>query len=194
MRPPTNVRHNLCPAGICTARINVISGRRIAAHVQFPAYHTHGKYRTRPICGRSQGHYSTTTAFSAQLVYTPSDARKHVDEHNHIRLSNVSETVWSGYIYFSSKPSLMVDGSCNAALAETNMLPEKRDRTNDYFRKAMTRLMRRCHRVSRAYDADIYILIRRRYRHYEYKSTDDPSFPPREGLVSIVLRYDQHIR
>lgn len=66
------------------------------------------------------------------------------------------------------------------------MLSVKRDRANDYFRTAMSRLIKRCHQASRRYDADVYILIRRRCRHYEYKSTEDPSFPPtNQYLVSL---------
>lgn len=69
------------------------------------------------------------------------------------------------------------------------MLSGKRDRANDYFRRAMGRLIQRCDQVSRRYNADVYILIRRRCRHYEYKSTEDPSFPPTSRyLVSLAAR------
>jgi hypothetical protein len=37
--------------------------------------------------------------------------------------------------------------------------------------------MKRCDQLSRRYDADVYLLVRRKQRHYDYKSTDDPSFP-----------------
>ena len=53
----------------------------------------------------------------------------------------------------------------------------KRDRTNDNFARATFRFMRRCDQLSRRYDADVYLLVRRKQRHYDYKSTDDPSFP-----------------
>jgi hypothetical protein len=49
------------------------------------------------------------------------------------------------------------------------------------------RLMKRCDEISRRYGgADIYLLVRRNYRHYQYNSTRDPTFPmDPEGLVRL---------
>jgi hypothetical protein len=64
----------------------------------------------------------------------------------------------------------------------------KRDRTNDNFVRTTSRFMKRCDQMSRRYNADVYLLVRRKQRHFDYKSTDDPSFPPSSGdLVSVVL-------
>ena len=65
----------------------------------------------------------------------------------------------------------------------------KRDRTSDNFARATQRLMRRCDQISRRYDADVYILVRRKNRHYDYNSTDDPTFPT--PLVEIVSVFEQ---
>lgn len=69
--------------------------------------------------------------------------------------------------------------------------PKKRDRTNDNFARAMRGLMKRSDRISRQFGADMYVLLRRKYRHYEYNSSQDPSFPtPAPVLVSEY--YAQH--
>lgn len=53
------------------------------------------------------------------------------------------------------------------------------------FARAMRRLMRRCDQMSRRYGADIYVLMRRNSRHYDYNSTKDPTFPtPVREIVS----------
>ena len=65
----------------------------------------------------------------------------------------------------------------------------KRDRSNDNFNRATKRLMKRCHQMSRRYDGDVYILVRRKFRHYEYNSANDPAFPPPSGdLVSLNIQ------
>ncbi|KAH8652842.1 hypothetical protein BGZ61DRAFT_321730, partial [Ilyonectria robusta] len=52
-----------------------------------------------------------------------------------------------------------------------------RDRTNENFSRATQRLMRRCNQLSDRYNADVYIVVRRNHRHYDYNSTNDPLFP-----------------
>ncbi|KAI5465090.1 hypothetical protein BGZ63DRAFT_379308 [Mariannaea sp. PMI_226] len=56
-------------------------------------------------------------------------------------------------------------------------IARKRNRTNENFSRAIQRLMKRCSQVSRRYGADVYIQARRNHRHYEFISTNDPSFP-----------------
>jgi hypothetical protein len=73
-----------------------------------------------------------------------------------------------------------VDEGTSALIITSKMNPpsvSKRDRTNDNFARATFRFMKRCDQLSRRYDADVYLLVRRKQRHYDYKSTDDPSFP-----------------
>lgn len=53
----------------------------------------------------------------------------------------------------------------------------KRDRTNDNFVRATFRFMKRCDQLSRRYDADVYLLVRRKQKYYDYKSTDNLLFP-----------------
>lgn len=53
----------------------------------------------------------------------------------------------------------------------------KRDTTNDNFSRAIFRLLKRCDQIGRRYDADVYLLVRRKQNRYDYRSTDDPSFP-----------------
>ena len=67
----------------------------------------------------------------------------------------------------------------------------KRDRTSDYFARATRRLMRRCDQICHRYGADLYILVRRDYRHFEYNSTKDPAFPttPPELVSAPVIIY-----
>ena len=70
---------------------------------------------------------------------------------------------------------------------ESNV-PKKRDRTNENFQRAAENIMRRCDEINRRYQADVYILVRRRNRHYEYKSADDPSWPTPAAEVVGTLR------
>ncbi|KAK1640049.1 hypothetical protein BDP81DRAFT_419260 [Colletotrichum phormii] len=53
----------------------------------------------------------------------------------------------------------------------------KRDRTNENFEKARENIMWRCDEISRRYQSDVYIALRRRHKHYEYSSTNDPAWP-----------------
>ncbi|KAH6699578.1 hypothetical protein EV126DRAFT_424245 [Verticillium dahliae] len=60
---------------------------------------------------------------------------------------------------------------------------KKRDRSNGNFKKACLNLMRRCDDVSEKYDADIYLLVRRKGVPWEYCSLLDPQWPlPRKEL------------
>ncbi|KAH7115721.1 hypothetical protein EDB81DRAFT_919670, partial [Dactylonectria macrodidyma] len=63
---------------------------------------------------------------------------------------------------------------------------QKRDRTNENFSRATQRLMRRCNQLSDRYNADVYIVVRRNHRHYDYNSTNDPLFPT--PLIDIVRK------
>lgn len=70
------------------------------------------------------------------------------------------------------------------------LVSPKKDRTNENFSKAMTRLIRRCDQISRRYEARVYIQISRRHQYYDYKSTNDEAFPvPADALVrSLAAR------
>lgn len=67
----------------------------------------------------------------------------------------------------------------------------KRDRSSENFARAMRRYMRRGDQMSRRYDTDVYILIRRNRCHYDYNSTKDPLFPPR--LCDLVSGFSINI-
>ena len=63
----------------------------------------------------------------------------------------------------------------------------RRDRSNETITRAITRLMARGHRLSRRYNIDVYIAVRRGLRNYDFNSTEDPNFPiPVQDLVSLV--------
>lgn len=67
--------------------------------------------------------------------------------------------------------------------------PRKRNRVNDNFIRAVWRIMRRCDGIRERYGADVYILLRRNGRHYEYNSSVDTAFPtPFKEIVGISLR------
>ena len=60
----------------------------------------------------------------------------------------------------------------------------KRDRTNENFSKAASRLMRRCDQISRRYNARVYVQMSQQQQYYNYKSTNEESFPmPVDVLV-----------
>ncbi|KAK4068834.1 hypothetical protein Purlil1_13708 [Purpureocillium lilacinum] len=63
--------------------------------------------------------------------------------------------------------------------------PSKRDRTGDNFSRATNRLLKRCHQISRRYDADVYVCVRRKHRAYDYNSTSDPKFPACVDLEKV---------
>ena len=77
---------------------------------------------------------------------------------------------------------LAVFCSHNAKMIESMNPPANRDRTNENFLRATKNIMRRGDEMSRRYGADIYIVLRRKGRYYDYCSTQDTSFPtlPRE--------------
>lgn len=59
-----------------------------------------------------------------------------------------------------------------------------RNRTNKNFSSAALRLIRRCDQISRRYFARIYIQMSRQHKYYEYKSTNEESFPmPIDNLI-----------
>jgi hypothetical protein len=55
--------------------------------------------------------------------------------------------------------------------------PPKRDRTSENFLRAAKSIMRRGDEMRRRYGADVYIVLRRNSRYYDYCSTKDSSFP-----------------
>ncbi|KAH7118382.1 hypothetical protein EDB81DRAFT_667942, partial [Dactylonectria macrodidyma] len=59
-----------------------------------------------------------------------------------------------------------------------------RDRATENFTRAVQRLMRRCDQLSNRYGADFYIVVRQNHQHYDYNSSNDPSFPT--PLIEIV--------
>jgi hypothetical protein len=63
------------------------------------------------------------------------------------------------------------------------LLPKKRDRTNDNFRRVVLSIMKRCHRISLRYDVDVYICLRRDKRYFTYVSTEDAFPPPQAEIV-----------
>ncbi|KZL67545.1 hypothetical protein CT0861_00366 [Colletotrichum tofieldiae] len=54
---------------------------------------------------------------------------------------------------------------------------KKRDRTNENFDKATKNLMSRCDQIRQRYGADVYIQVRRKHKHYQYTSSNEPSWP-----------------
>jgi hypothetical protein len=73
---------------------------------------------------------------------------------------------------------------------EHRISPGKRDRSNENLTRTIELLIRRCNNISMRYNLDIYLLVRRRNRYYEYNSNRDPSFPaPNEEIVSNLTRY-----
>ncbi|KAK1973748.1 hypothetical protein LZ30DRAFT_742559 [Colletotrichum cereale] len=66
--------------------------------------------------------------------------------------------------------------------------PKKRNRTNENFDKATKNLLSRCDQIQQRYDADVYIQVRRRHKHYEYTSSNEPSWPKTKAeMVSTVV-------
>ncbi|KAB5526452.1 hypothetical protein GE09DRAFT_1151510 [Coniochaeta sp. 2T2.1] len=68
----------------------------------------------------------------------------------------------------------------------------KRDRTNENFLRAAKRIMRRGDEMHRRYGAEVYIVMRRKGRYYDYCSTQDHSFPP--SCAEINKTYPLPIR
>ncbi|KAF1729898.1 hypothetical protein CRV24_010442 [Beauveria bassiana] len=63
---------------------------------------------------------------------------------------------------------------------------QKRDRTRDNFVRSTMGLMKRSNRISQLYDADMYVLVRWKNRHFMYCSTEEQSFPPAAGILHKV--------
>jgi len=59
----------------------------------------------------------------------------------------------------------------------THRITKKRDRTNENFRRAVENGMRRWDRIGHPYQADVYVMVRRRGQYFEYTSKDSPSWP-----------------
>ncbi|KAH6883601.1 hypothetical protein B0T10DRAFT_463520 [Thelonectria olida] len=80
-------------------------------------------------------------------------------------------------------PCCHIQNHLIAQLSMNNVSPssspslKKRDRGNENFARATQRLMKRCNQMSRRYETDVYVVLRRKNRHYDYNSTTDPSFP-----------------
>ncbi|KAF4922070.1 hypothetical protein CGCF245_v015442 [Colletotrichum fructicola] len=62
-------------------------------------------------------------------------------------------------------------------MAPSQSASKKRDRTNENFAKATKNLMWRCEKIRQCYGADVYIQIHRKHKHYEYSTSDEPSWP-----------------
>ena len=69
--------------------------------------------------------------------------------------------------------------------------PKKRDRTGENFTRAVFRGMQRFDKISRHYEADVYIIVRRKHRHYDFNSSNDPSFPP--SAAELVRAASFHV-
>ncbi|KAH8193521.1 hypothetical protein TruAng_012313 [Truncatella angustata] len=63
----------------------------------------------------------------------------------------------------------------------------KRDRSNENFAKATRSLLGRCDDVRSRYSADVYILIRRRSKHYEYTSSEASSWPTSRDEIAVTF-------
>ncbi|KJK85857.1 hypothetical protein H633G_10297 [Metarhizium anisopliae BRIP 53284] len=68
-------------------------------------------------------------------------------------------------------------------MAEENKPLQKRDRTNDNFRRVMNNYMKKGNLICQRYGADIHIVVRRKHRFYTYSSTQDSTFPPSHQQV-----------
>ena len=106
-----------------------------------------------------------------------------------ILLSTYSILIWFMHSLFPVAPMTYPQTQTQSQRrAMDNAALTKRDRANENFTKATARLMKRCDQISRRYEADVYILVRRKHRHYEYNSADDSSFPPQpRDLVSLSI-------
>jgi hypothetical protein len=83
---------------------------------------------------------------------------------------------------------LIIDSvSVFSASMDRATVSPRRDRTNENFSKAASRLMRRCDQISRRYNARVYVQMCRQQKYYDYKSTDEKSFPkPVDVLVRAI--------
>ncbi|KAK1976179.1 hypothetical protein LZ30DRAFT_603985 [Colletotrichum cereale] len=74
-------------------------------------------------------------------------------------------------------------------MASLNQRPlKKRDRTNENFDKATKNLLSRCDHIRQRYGADVYIQVRRMHKHYEYTSSNEPSWPKtKTEMVSAIV-------
>ncbi|KAF5131548.1 hypothetical protein E5D57_007903 [Metarhizium anisopliae] len=73
-------------------------------------------------------------------------------------------------------------------MAEENKPLQKRDRTNDNFRRVMNNYMKKGNLICQRYGADIHIVVRRKHRFYTYSSTQDSTFPPSHQQVTIPFK------
>ncbi|KAK7219196.1 hypothetical protein V2G26_007199 [Clonostachys chloroleuca] len=75
------------------------------------------------------------------------------------------------------------DGTIKPRATEENKtmehkpLPAKRDRSNENLTRTIERLIRRCDKISLRGNFEVYLLVRRNNRYYEYNSASDSSFP-----------------
>ena len=71
---------------------------------------------------------------------------------------------------------------------DSSFLPRKRDRARENFTRATYRMMSRACKISHTYNADVYILVRKGDKHYEFNSANT-AFPiPPNELVSSGSR------
>lgn len=79
---------------------------------------------------------------------------------------------------FGSRSPCLDTMQCSVSPADMDFAEHrKRDRTTYNFARAARRLMKRCHQMSHRYDAEVYLLLRRKYRYHEYNSATDSGFP-----------------
>jgi hypothetical protein len=72
---------------------------------------------------------------------------------------------------------------------EHKPLPAKRDRSNENLTRTIERLIRRCDKISLRGNFDVYLLVRRNNRYYEYNSASDSSFPASiDEIVSSLMK------
>ncbi|GKT96931.1 hypothetical protein Ct61P_14781 [Colletotrichum tofieldiae] len=64
---------------------------------------------------------------------------------------------------------------------------KKRDRTNENFDKATKNLMSRCDQIRQRYGADVYIQVRRKHKHYQYTSSNEPSWPKTKAEMILPV-------
>ncbi|KAH0420029.1 hypothetical protein CcaCcLH18_07340 [Colletotrichum camelliae] len=74
-------------------------------------------------------------------------------------------------------------------MAPSQCASKKRDRTNENFVKATKNLMWRCEKIRQRYGADVYIQIHRKHKHYEYSTSDEPSWPKSKAELFNKLDY-----
>jgi hypothetical protein len=141
-------------------------------------------------------------ALSQVLIIAVLDVRISQKEQTDIRSDSSANNdflpTWTSAFKMAGYPRVTISVSvvCHVARLHPCSMdqprtPPKRDRTNENFHKATSRLMRRGHQISRRYQAHVYIQVSRQRKYYDYTSTTDTSFPlPGEALVGFLILQD----